>query len=260
MTTGRTNFNRWSRLYADGYDLSGYTREFGELQWEYDEHEDRNLAASIKGYLPGMARTSPGTVNGIFDNTATSGLHVVASGAGVQRTVMIPVGIRGVPAVGDPTYMGVFEQLSYKGEPGGESQVSAAMIDFGAQHQPTGLNYDIPWGALLHAKEEETDANTETGAGVNNGAASTGGGYLVYQIFSVTGTGTVTISIDDSADDSTYGALSGATTGAIAHTAVPAAGVIQLATNATVKQYLRWQMALDTITACTFALAFVRGR
>ena len=81
----------------------------------------------------------------------------------------------------------------------------------------------------------------------------------MYQITAVAGTGNATISIDDSEDGETYGALSGATSGAIAHTAIPCAGIVQLATNATVKQYLRFQVALDTITSVTFALAFVRG-
>lgn len=258
--TGRTNFNLWSRYYIEGYDMSGYTREYGPLTQEFDTHEDKSLTASIIGYLIGMGRTSPGTLNGLFDNTATSGLHTVESAAaGGSKTVTIAIGDLAAPAIGDPTFNGVFALNSYRYEPGGESQVSAAMLEFGSPHQPTGMKYSKPWGVLLHDNSAETAANSTTGEGVNNGAASSGGGFLVYHIFSVTGTGNVTISIDDSADDTTYGALSGATSGAIAHTAVPCAGVVQLATNATVKQYLRWQIALDTITACTFALSFVRG-
>lgn len=256
---GRTNFNKYMRVYADGYDLSGYTRIMGPLSWEFEASEDRVLTSTIKGVLCDIANITPGTLNGVFDNTETSGLHAVASGAGTQRTMMAPIGLLAAPDEGDPVFMGVFQQVSYMASPSSSGETLNAMLEFGGPYQPTRLNYDKPWGVLLHANGEETEANSTTGEGVDNDAASSAGGYLMYQIFSVTGEGTVTISIDDSADDSSYSALSGATSGAIAHGDVPAAGVVQLGTGATVKQYLRWQIAFDTITACTFALAFVRG-
>ena len=247
------------RIYANGYDLSGYSRSIGPLSWEYEQAEDRVLTSAVKGVLNDVASMTPGTLNGVFDNTATSGLHVVTNAAGTQRTLMIPIGDLAVPAAGDPVFMGVFQQVSYMTSPSSSGETLSATLDFGDSYQPTRLNYDKPWGLLLHASGEETAANSTTGEGIDNDAASSAGGYLMYQIFSVTGEGTVTVSIDDSADDSSYSALSGATSVAIAHGSVPAAGVVQLGTDATVKQYLRWQIAFDTITACTFALAFVRG-
>ena len=110
---------------------------------------------------------------------------------------------------------------------------------------------------MLHTKSAETAANSATGAGIDNGAASTAGGYLAFMGFA--GNGTATISIDDSADDSSYSALSGATSGELDFSSVQF-GLVALGTTATVRQYLRWQLALNTATTVTFALAFVRGR
>jgi hypothetical protein len=131
-------------------------------------------------------------------------------------------------------------------------------VPFGGQANSAVMKYADPWGVLVHAKASRTAANSST-TGIDNGAATTAGGYLMYQIFSITGTGTATVSIDDSADGSSYTALSGATSGAISNTSAPTAGIVQLATTATVRRYLRWQLSLTGATACEFAIAFVRG-
>jgi hypothetical protein len=233
--------------------MSGYARSLSPLVWTFDEADLTALSDSAKGYLPARVNLGIGTVNANLDNTATSGSHVVLSTSGVARTVMIAIGDRAEPAAGVPIYAGKFQQASYQAaEDGGAMTVSIEFDDYDAT---TRLNYDVPWGVLLHAKNAETAANT--GTGVDNGAATAAGGYLVYQVFA--GDGTATISIDDSANNSDWTALSGATTGAVDFSSVTA-GIVQLAKTATVRQYLRWQIALGTANTVTFALAFVRGR
>jgi hypothetical protein len=259
MATGRT-LQRWARVYIDGYDMSGYTRDIGPLGWMYDEVEQLSLLDGVKGALPNHPELSIGTLNGLFDNTATSGIHAALSSAGVSRDVLIALGIRANPAAGDPAFMGAFNHNAYQIAPSGND--IALTVPFGKISPAEGMLYEKPWGTLLHANSEATAANTAAGVDDDRRAASTSlGGYLVYQILGVTGTGTVTISIDDNTTNTagTFGALSGATSGAIAHTAVPCSGIVQLGNTATVKRYLRWQMALDTITACTFVLGFVRA-
>jgi len=257
MSTGRT-LSRWARIYADGYDLSGHTREIGPLAWTYDEVEQVAMMDSARGALPNHPEISIGTLNGLFDNTATSGIHAVLGSAGVSRDVLVALGIRAAPAEGDPAFMGAFNQNAYQIAPSGGD--IALTVPFGKISPAEGMLYEKPWGTLLHENAEETEANAANGVDDDRRAASTtSGGFLVYQILGVTGTGTVTISIDDSANNSTWLALSGATSAAIAHTAVPCAGIIQLGVTATVRRYLRWQLALDTVTACQFVLGFVRA-
>lgn len=254
MTT-RT-VQKHTRFYMDGYDMSGYIRSLDALGWEYDDEGEAALSDSIMNSLPGQCTVSIGALNAFLDNTATSGLHVIANGAGVERTVLIAKGMGAAPAAGDPTFCGQFTQMGYeKAEGGGTVGVT---IPFGLWSNTADANtYDQPWGKLLHAYGAETAANSTTGAGINNGAASTAGGYLVFMGFA--GDGTATISIDDSADDSSYSALSGATSGELDFSSVQF-GIVALGKTATVKQYLRWQLALNTANTVTFALAFVRGR
>ena len=250
---GRT-VPRWVRVYIDGYDLSGYSRTIGPLKHEYEEVDlTAQMSDAVMGVMPNLPSISPGILNGVFDNTGTSGLHAVASSP-ASRIVTVPIGIQAAPLDGDPCFNGQFNQLGYGAEIAGPSVY--ATIPFGEWDVANELNYDQAWGQMVHAKGAETGANATAAFTVDGGAATSKGGYLVYHVFA--GDGTATISIDDSADDSAYLALSGATSGEKDCSAVQK-GIVQLAVGATVRQYLRWQLALNTANTVTFALAFVRG-
>jgi len=257
MARGRS-VTKYERLYIDGYDMSGYTLETGERGVDYELGESFCFSDAINGVLAGRPTVMFGPVNGVFDNTATSGIHVLANAAqGVRRNLMHSRGVLAVPTIGDDAFCAPMIQTNYKATQ--IDNTSACNITF--SHDNTSeLNYDEFFGALLHPLGAETDVNTaDTNA--DGGAQSTAGGWLQYQIYSITGSGTVTISVDDSADASSWSALATATTAAIATASAPIAGFIQMATNATVRQYLRWQIAFGgSATACTFALAFMRGR
>ena len=100
MATGRT-VNKYVRAYVDGYDMSGYAVSVGSLNYGYDQNDIIALSDAVIGALPGKGSISIGNINGIMDNTATSGMHVLFSSASdAVRDVMIPVGIRAVPASG----------------------------------------------------------------------------------------------------------------------------------------------------------------
>lgn len=256
MARGRS-IPAFERVYIDGYDMSGYTIDAGERGVEFTEGTAYCMSDAIKGSLLGQGIVSFGPLNGVFDNTSTSGIHVLANAAqGVRRNVMHVRGVQAVPAIGDDVFCWPLYQSSYKMTQGDDTvTVNLAF----APDSTASLNYKQPFGALLHAWGNETAANTAN-TNADGGAESTRGGWLMYQIYSITGSGTVTISVDDSANGTSWLALSGATSGAIATASAPIAGFIQLSTTATVRRYLRWQMALGgSATACTFILAFMRG-
>ena len=259
--SGRT-VPRWIRFYMDGYDMSGYGRTIGPLTWEFEE---ANLTAqmgdAMMGYLPNKAAMTPGTLNGVFDNTATSGLHAIASSIQVERCIMVPIGSRAAPAAGDPTYCSQNVQLGYYAEEDGGAVT--ATIPFGAWDGTQQFQYQKPWGHLLHANSAVTAANTAA-AGVDQiGSSSSNGGFMNYQIFAGEGgSGLATITVQHSVDEdnANYGALSGCTTGEIDMSANPAGGLVSTTAQTTgVKRYLRWQISLNGATSVTFALAFVRG-
>ena len=251
MGVGRTT-PKHIRAYLDGYDMSGYSRSVGPLKWEYEEADlTCQMSDAVKGYLPGLASISPGTLNGVFDNTATTGLHVIASTV-ASRKLMIPIGIRAAPAAGDPVFMGYFVQTGYNGELVGPSVY--ANVPFGEWDISDLPAYDVPWGFLSHPKGAETGANSA--AGIDDyGAATSYGGWLMYQAFA--GDGLATVSVDDSADNSAWTALAGATSGELDFSNVQK-GIVELGATATIRRYTRFQISFNTATTVTFALALCR--
>ena len=257
MATGRT-LKRWTRVYADGYDLSGYSRSIGPLLTDFNAADvTADMGDNVRGYLCDQPNISPGTLNAIFDNTATTGLKAAMSTPAV-RNLMVPIGIRAAPAAGDPVFMGRFHQGAMQAS--GDAGAVVATIPFGNWEAAGLINYTKAWGTLLHAKAAETAANAANGID-DNGAASAVGGYMMYQIFTSDAAGTATISIEDSVlVGGAYAALAGATTAAIGFASIPCAGIIALGTAVAVRRHLRWQLALaGGMTTCTFALSFVRG-
>lgn len=246
--------SKHTRFYMDGYDLSGYSRSIGALEATFETSESASFTDEVKNVLPGQATINIGTLNGYFDNTATSGLHVVANGAGVMRTVMIPIGMRAAPVNGDPVFCGQFEQQGYMQE--GELNAYVSIPFGGWSGTGSTLLYNKPWGNMIHVKGAETAVNTATGID-DRGAATTSGGYFVYQVFA--GDGTATIKVQDAASNSngSFSDLSGATSGSIDCSTVKY-GIVPLGVTATVRRYLRWQIVLGTATTVTFAAAFVR--
>ena len=252
MTTGRTTLKNW-RVYVDGYDMSGYSRSFGPLATTFDEGVDDAVTLDVKAAMVGNAQVSMGTLNGLFDNTATSGLHIVMKGAGVQRNVMIAGGIQAAPANNDPVFCGQFNQLGYYGEP--DNNPVYASIPFGGAHVNSGnLMYAKPWGALLHAKAARTAANTATG--LDQLASSAKGGWMMYQVFAGDGTAALKVQHASTNSDGSFTDL--LSSGTIS-CASPVADMVALANGTSVNRYVRWQIALGTATTVTFAIAFMRG-
>lgn len=251
---GRT-VRKHTRVYVGGYDFSGYANNIGPLVWEFDTPGLTCFTDAVQGGLPDVVRLSPGLLTGVFDDTATSGLHtVMGTGDGAPYDVTVAIGDRAAPVAGNPVFCGKYQLNSYQADPG-EGMI-AAKLQFGNWDVNDLVDYQQPWGVLLHAHAAATGANSATGAGIDNGAASALGGYMIYHV--TAGDGTATISIDDSADDSSYSALSGATSGEIDFSTATS-NIVALGITATVRQYLRWQISLNGATTVTFALAFVRG-
>ena len=251
MATGRTH-PKYTRVYIDGYDMSGYSRSIGPLSHTIDEGPDDYFTATVIGMVPGQSVISIGTLNGLFDNTASSGLHVIMEGAGVARDVMIPIGIQAAPADNDPVFACQLNQLGYHGQP--NANPVSASIPFGnTSHLADHLVYSRPWGVLLHANAAATAANSATG--LDQTAQTTAGGFMMYQVFA--GDGTAAIKVQD-ADTNLDGSFSDLLTSGVIDCSSPTSGVVALAHGSTVERYVRWQIALGDANTVTFAISFHR--
>lgn len=247
-----------ARVYVDGVDVSGYARAVGALGWMFGAEPETSLTDTSKNIVMGQGEITAAPINAFLDNDA-AGLFVLAGAAGVDkgtRHLMIPIGVNAAPVAGDPMFAWKFEQTAYSVEQG--TGFVAVNIPMGGASYAGTLTYRKPWGVVTHAKGAETAANTAVGID-DNGASSALGGIFVYQLFS--SDGTVTLSMEDAATNTnpSFAALSGATSGSITAAVSPKYGMVALSTTATVRRYLRWQIALGTATTCTFAMGFIRN-
>jgi hypothetical protein len=222
---------------------------------QFDETELTTITDAVKGVLPAHATLGIGTLNGVVDNTASTGLHILASGGpGTKRTVMVAIGIQAVPAQGDPVYIGEFEQQGYYQEGPYVSIPFEKTSD-----SATSLLYSKPWGILLRAASAATTAvNSANGISDMITPASTAfGGYMCYQVLS--GDGTATIKVQDATSaGGSFSDISGMTTGSI-DCSTPKYGIVAIGRTSTIRAYTRWQIVLGTATTLTFALGLVRA-
>jgi hypothetical protein len=258
MATGRTVLKNY-RIYIDGREMSCYSRSFGPLSCTFEEGTDDAICYDVKGTLSGNATIGMGTLNGIFDNTATSGIHALLKTPTQKRNVMIGVGIQGIPVNNDPAFVGQFNQLDYQTGPA-DNPVTATVQFANTSANSASLNYARPWGTLLHALGAETAANTALG--LDQAAGTTRGGYMMYQITAAAGTGNMTgaVKVQHSTTTNLDGSFSDLlSSGTINCVGGGVSGVVALANNATVGRYIRFQTAFTLATSITYSLVFVRG-
>ena len=243
------------RAYIDGVDISGYANEIGSLDWMYDVTLGAAFSDAVMNGINGKVAISAGTINSYLDND-TAGLFNLANSAGGTRSLVVVHGTVAATAALDPMFAWQFEQSSY--QTANADGFSPATIKVSDASYAGVLAHSKPWGFTLHPKGAETAANTAVGVD-DNAAASALGGIFVYQLFS--SNGTVTLSMDDAATntDPSFSALAGATSGSIDASASPKHGMVALGVTATVRRYLRWQMALGTATTATFFAGFIRS-
>ena len=255
--TGRT-VSKYNRLYLGnstiGLDLSCNTMSVGEAGIDFDIDEQAAYCWEVKGGLPDWGNLTLGPVN-MSLNAGTAELHdAMVALEGSQIAACLAVGIREAPTYGSPAFLWQGSLKSYVSAPAGGMVMATATLSGDNAAFP--LQYSDPWGVVVHPLGTETAQNTATaGTIIDNGAASTNGGYLYYNYTELDGSlaGAVAL-LEESADAATWSTL-------IVQPliAAPAAGIIQLAPGSTVKQYLRWQLGFTGATTATFFLAFVRG-
>lgn len=244
---------QWTRVYMDGYDLSGYARTIGPLSVAYDPANITVMSDTVEEWLPNTPTIGLGTLNTVFDSTATSGGHVLLKTPGLARKMMVLVGIGAAPALGNPVFAGTFNQTSYDATEDGGAVVANA--NFGGWDNSISASYDIPWGVLLCPKGS-------VGVNAANGIAEGGsvtGGWFMFQLFTFTGAGTVTVSLQDSVlIGGAYADVTGGVSGAIATGSIPYAGVVALARTQAVRAHVRYQVAFGGATsAVTMAFAWM---
>jgi hypothetical protein len=246
---------KYTRVYDNGFDISGYANDVGALDWMFSFTPMMAFSDGVMNGINGKAEIKAGTINAFLDND-TAGLFANSyTGQGTQN-LMVALGTNAEPVAGQPVFAWKFEQINYKSS-GGDGFVPVT-VDVNNASYAGILNYSKPWGVLLHPNGAETAANTATGID-DLGASSALGGIFIYHLLSSDGTVTLTAEDASTNSDGDFGAITGATSGGIDATSAPLSGMIALGVTATVKRYLRPQIAFGTASTATYVSAFIRG-
>lgn len=238
-------------LYVAGYDISGDILSLGKISGSLATLDvtgiDKSAYERIGGRRDGVIETvSAFNPDSVAGGASTNQEHFVWSQ--LPSTDVHLMYCRGT-TLGNPSACMVAKQINYDPTMGQDASFTFAV------HAQANA-YGLEWGTLLTAGKR-TDTTATNGTGVDFTTVSTSFGWQAYlQVFSVTGT-SVTVTIQDSADNLSFAGLTG---GAFTAVTAPGPGVQRLAgaSNATVRRYLR-VVTTGTFSNAVFSVMFVRN-
>ncbi|MGD2042049.1 MAG: hypothetical protein PVJ28_00245 [Acidimicrobiia bacterium] len=229
-------------LYVSGYDLSGEVSELSKISTPVATLDvtpiNKEAMERIAGVLDGGIDYTT-----LFDQSAD--VHTLLSS--LPSTDQHLMYCRGT-TLGNPAACMIAKQIGY--DPtrttGGAYTLKTSAVANG---------YGLDWGRLLTAGKR-TDTAATDGDSVDTAASASFGWQAYLQVFSFTGT-SVTVTIEDSADDSSFATLSGAS-----FTAVSSAPAVQrlasASATATVRRYVRVATA-GTFSEAVLAVTLVKN-
>jgi len=229
-------------LYLAGYDLSGDINSLGRIATPRGVLESTGIDKSAIERLPGVRDGSIEFAS--FFNDATDQEHEALKT--LPTTDRILTYCRGT-TLGNPAAAMVGKQINYDGTRGTDGALTFTVA---AESNAYGLD----WGRQLTAGKR-TDAAATNGTGVDHTAVSTLFGWQAYlHVFAFAGT-SVTVTLQDSADNVTFANLTGgAFAAATGRTSERLAG----GAAAEVRRYVR-AITSGTFTNAVFAVMFVRN-
>lgn len=230
-------------FFVDGFDLSGDTQQLGRVGGGpavVDQTDITQSAHARVGTLLG------GEINwtSYFDK-GVGQAHSALSGITTADRIVTYAHQPG--ALGSAAASHVCKQIGYDPNRGND-----ASLTVGIASQSTGV--PLEWGQALTAGIR-TDTTATNGTSLDFGAVSTLFGLQAYlHVLAVTGT-SVTVKLQDSADNTTFADITGA-----AFTAATGSGAQRLQTGrtATVRRYVRLATT-GTFTNAQFFCHFIRN-
>ena len=211
------------RLYAEGYDLNTDVNSLSGVGYTKELLDTTALATTARTRIIGT-NDSALTVNGWFD--AGTGLsHALStSNSGKKPTADQEVIVALGTSRGDPTVCLTAKQASYD-----ISRAPASAIATTVEYTEADGN-GAEFGVLLTA-DKQTDSSAANSASVDNGASSSGGlsGYISAMSLA---SGTATVKIQHSTNDSAWSDL-------VSFTAVTGQTAERISVTGTVNRYIR---------------------
>ncbi len=235
------------QLYIDGFNVGGDIGSIGNISSPRAQWDVTDITKSANARIL-LTRDGHMEFSSFFNDDTTAG----AEGAfQVLKTLPMTDRIityqRGM-GVGSPAASMVSKQMNYDGTRGNDGSLLYATT-------MEGNGYGLEWGEQL-TPGRLTQSGAGNGTSLDFGSISTAFGWSAYlHVLSFTGT-SVTVTINDSADNSSFALLTGATF--TAATGRTAERIQSASTTATVRRYVRITTT-GTFTNAVLAVNFVRG-
>ena len=205
--SGKDKVLRWARLYISGYDLSGDARSFGSLANGITEVDRTGWDEAHRNFISDDQRmVGISDLQVIMNDTSGRAYNRLITEAN-NALIDLLFGGAGVPAIGDPAYMLRSEQISAVVSL--DARLGVMSANFAADAaQYTAAAYN-PFGVILQDPATQLTETTNSNA-VAHGAATTAGAWANLQV-TATSSGDYAFKLQDSANDSDWSDISGAT-------------------------------------------------
>lgn len=230
------------RFFVGGVDLSGDTGSASAIR-------GGPAALDVTGIDKGGYERLGGIREGAIEWSSwfnPTGAHPVLSALPTADTHL--AWLTGT-TLGDPAVAMIAKQVDYGPQRGQDASltVSVAAISNG---------YGLEWGNTLTAGLRTDTTATSPATGIDTTASASFGGQAYLQVTAFTGT-SVVVSIQDSADNSTFAAVSGFAFTSV--TSAPATERLQLGATATLRRYLR-VITTGTFTNLSLVVVVVKNQ
>jgi hypothetical protein len=226
-------------LYVDGYDLSG---DIGSLSAISGPRGTLEVTGINKSAMERIYSTKDGAIGfTAYFNPADDQAHPVLSSLPTADAHVMYC--RGTSQGNDAAVM-VAKQINYDGTRGDDGAFTFAVSTQANSH-------GIEWGTQLTAGIQ-TDTEATDSDSIDNGTGTSSGLQAYLQVFDVQDD-TLTVTIEDSTDDSTYSSL-----GAFTAVGDGDRGFERIEVAGTVGQYLRVSTT-GSFTSASFAVVVVRN-
>lgn len=228
-------------FYVAGYDLSGDIGSLGRIAGGPATLEVTGINKSAFERIGGQRDGAVEFMS--YFNPATGMSH---DRLGNLPTTDVQLHYCRGTTVGAPAAAMIAKQIGYNG-----NRATNGAFTFQTQAQSNG--YGLEWGRQLTAGKR-TDSTATNGASIDTTASAAFGAQAYLQVFAFTGT-SVTVTIQDSADDSSFANVTGLT-----FTAATGITTERLATanNATIRRYLR-AVTTGTFSEAVFSVIVVKN-
>lgn len=213
----------------------------------YTVSHQRAMSEVTAGANPGGASFVPGLMNGTLglrgpqDSTGQDLHSQIEAAKGVDNSFLATVCPDGT-ALGQVAFTVLGDASDH--------EIAAQVADAVGYTFQASADESVDMGFLVHAYQAETA--TGNGTSVDRGASSANGGVVVMHMPVFSGFTSVTVKVQDSADNSTFADLTGATFTA-ATTA--AAQRLFLAKGSTIRRYVRVVTTVVGTGSATFLVA-----